>query len=211
MKMMQNDTRVRIDGKLLGKINALKGELLKLDTENAIFVSDWYIHKLVSARKHSEERFLKNQIKNGIVSKDKVKADLDKVKKKNFPYNLKHGDIINVHYGFGFTDEINDTHYAVVLSRKGEMFLVAPLTSKVQDFGSNTLYFENLNLPSATGVSVNKSYVSFSQIKYVHSRRIEVINRLPKKDKGRKQLANEQTKQILDNYKNIITEGIEYR
>ena len=38
------------------------------------------------------------------------------VRHKNYPTNLKIGDIVSVKYGFGYCSEISNTHYGIVFS-----------------------------------------------------------------------------------------------
>ncbi|WP_243357273.1 type II toxin-antitoxin system PemK/MazF family toxin [Bacillus litorisediminis] len=200
-----------VNKRLLGKIDALKGEILSLDSYSGELYAVSFLKMLTTNKHHDKEKELKSKIKLGLATKESLRDELRQVEKKNFPYNLQHGEIIHVDYGMGIADELRKGHYSVILSRKGEMFLVAPLTSQEQYYGKHTLFFENLNLPTFDGKDRDKSYVSFSQIRYVHSRRITKINHIDPSLNGRLSLDKDSTKKILQNYFNIINEGIEER
>ncbi|MCM3764616.1 type II toxin-antitoxin system PemK/MazF family toxin [Neobacillus niacini] len=202
-------TRKEIDNTLLGHINALKGKLISIPLNEGKFAAKWFLDLLNLNENHEKEQSLRSKIKVGLATKESLKSELGKVSKKNFPYNLKFGDIIHVNYGLGVGDELKDGHYAIILSRKGDMFLVAPLTSQEVDFEENTIVFEDLGLPNKDGVESKKSYVSFSQIRYIHNRRIEKINNLDKSFEGRVKLSPDDALEILNNFNKIIISGIE--
>lgn len=202
-------TRKEIDSRLLGHINALKGKLISIPLNDGVFATNWFLDLLNINQKHEKEQELRSKIKLGLATKESLKDDLKKVAKVNFPYNLKFGEIIHVSFGLGVGDELKDGHYAIILSRKGDMFLVAPLTSQELDFDENTMYFDNLGIPNKAGVKDKRSYVSFSQIRYIHNRRITKINNLESSKNGRVKLDPDIALEILNTYNKIIVSGIE--
>ena len=202
--MSELKTRATIDKKLLGYIDSLKGKLISYPLEEGLFIGKWVLDNLKFNEDNEKEALLRSKIKLKLATKESLRKNLRKVAKTNFPYNLKFGEIINVKFGLGVGDELKSNHYGVILSRKGKMFLVAPLTSQELDFGVNTVSYEDLGLPNS-----KKTFVSFSQIRYVHERRITKIDKLPEDKDGRLKLEVEQAIRILDNYNKIIVDGIE--
>jgi mRNA-degrading endonuclease toxin of MazEF toxin-antitoxin module len=206
------ESRKQIDKMLLGKLNSLKGDLLSLDLSKGIKAAEWFSNVIHLNKNHQKEREIRSELRqeNNADTEQPLREKIKEVQKKDFPFGLKFGDIIHVEFGIGIGDELRDGHYAVILSRKGEMFLIAPLTSETLYFGDNTLYFEGLGLPSTKGPNC-KSYVSFSQIRYIHSRRIKKIHKIHKSLNGRIHLDEDKALQILTNYNKILVEGIEIR
>lgn len=206
-----------LEAYLEGKLKALTQELLKLDSEETLKdYLDWTINKLKYNEATLKEVTLKQQISSLKLPEDKEAIDKLKLERKSFlqkdkPYELNVGDIINVKFGYGIGHELTGNHYAIILDRKGAMFLVAPLTSTPQNFGDNTAFFDNLSLPrNKDKVSADKPYrcfVAFSQIRYVHCRRINSINSLPnlKKWPAKITLTSPQVTDVLTKYINIIS------
>lgn len=201
--------RVSVDNKLLGYINALKGKLVAMNLNDGLFASKWFLDNLNLNENHDKEQSLRSKIKLGIETKDSLRGDLKAVAKNNFPYNLKFGEIIHVNFGLGVGDELKNGHYAIILSRKGDMFLIAPLTSQELDFNENTLSFTDLGLPNKDGAAFKKSYVSFTQIRYIHNRRIEKINNIDPALNGRIKMNPDDALEVLNTYNKILVEGIE--
>lgn len=193
---------------LIDKLNTLKGKLIKWNSFHAINHLDWFNAKLDHNIKHEQERHFRGLINQGLATFKDLSSDLNKVQHKGVPNDIKFGEIVHVSFGIGIGDEIKGGHYSVILSRKGKMFLIAPLTSKEQKFGKQTLYFESIDLPAKDGFNPDKSYVSFSQIRYVHARRIELVKDLPK-GKNRVNIGTDNAQKILDNYYEIVKSGIE--
>ena len=202
-----------INDVLEGLLKTLKDEILKLNDNIQIEkYARCLLEQIKSNNDFINEQYLLKEIKNLKDFKDEdaqkrvshFKTEKKKYMQKNYPLNLKSGDIVYVKYGIGIADEIQDGHYSIILSQNGSMFLVAPLTSKPQKFDENNLYFENLGLPSKLVCEEEKSYVSFTQIRYVHCRRIENIENIKG---GRLHIDETKVDKILENYFNIITIG----
>ena len=109
---------------------------------------------------------------------DKEKEALKQKKKKylpkNYPYNLKPGEIIHVNFGFGYCSELSDGHYGLIMSDiVANMYLVLPLSSEPLKLFSS--YIEGLELPNKDGILEKKSYLRFDQLRFVHYRRLENI------------------------------------
>ncbi len=126
-----------------------------------------------------------------------LKENINKLLPTNYPNSLTVGDIINVNFGIGFAGELSGDHYGIVLSRKGSMFLIAPLTKTPQPDKENTKFFEGLDLPGENG----KSYVNFGQIRFVHFRRLENIIGIIE---GKRHINIDEVKDILEKYNKII-------
>ena len=202
-----------IKDKLEGHLKSIKSELLKINDDEKIIDYVKYIYEHIKTNNdYVVERKILKEIKEISKNKDdeldvriaELKKEKKKYMQKNYPASLQCGDIIYVKFGMGIADEINNGHYGVILSQKGSMFLIAPLTSKEQKYGSNTIYYKNLGLPSANNAEEEISYVSFTQIRYVHCRRIENISGI---EKGREHIDELKVKKIIENYNNIISEG----
>lgn len=208
-----NEKAKNINDVLEGLLKTLKDEILKLNDNIQIEkYARCLLEQIKSNNDFINEQYLLKEIKNLKDFKDEdaqkrvshFKTEKKKYMQKNYPLNLKSGDIVYIKYGIGIADEIQDGHYSIILSQKGSMFLVAPLTSKPQKFDENNLYFENLGLPSKLVCEEEKSYVSFTQIRYVHCRRIENIENIKG---GRLHIDETKVDKILENYFNIITIG----
>ncbi|MCL2627987.1 MAG: hypothetical protein FWD44_04720 [Oscillospiraceae bacterium] len=91
---------------------------------------------------------------------------------KDYPHNLKVGDIVHVSYGFGYCSEMSDGHYAIILSSFcANMYFVIPVSSK--PLKSHEFYYDDLSI-SANDISGSKrkSYLRFDQMGSVHYRRL---------------------------------------
>lgn len=184
-----------------GKINTIKGLLLDLETNQSLFTVDWFYDKLIMNKNHEEEARIRRQIKSvsDETLKDKLKKDINKVSQKNVPKPIQVGDVVHIKFGVGVGHELKEHHFGIVLARKGLMFLIAPLTSKEQDYGSLNYSFDNLNLSKSTKIS----HVSFCHIRYIHQRRIENITTV--NNKIRKITIDiKEVEKILDNYFQVI-------
>lgn len=199
-----------------GTLDAIKGELLDERNANAIAIVKWFLRQVVTNKKHKIEEYLfveRRRIqKSTPIDEEKlieVKARLKQVAKDNFPYNLKTGDIIKVNFGIGIGAELKDTHYALILSRFADMFLVAPLTSEPGPYNEHIIFFEKLPLPTQAKNGEEKSYVSFCHIRYVHSRRIEKISNLDKSFDGRIHLDKPEVDRLMNFFHKIVEKGQE--
>ena len=168
-----------------GKFKSLKDELLKLDSPDLIKeYLDWVADKLVINIQFDNEKRILKSIKK--LNKNEDKDKISKLRKEKFkykqddkPYELLKGDIINVKFGVGIGDELNGEHYGIILSNNGAMFLIAPLTSTPSYFKKYEIVLRDLNLPrkSEDRGKDDLSYVSYSQIRYIHCRRITSIKK----------------------------------
>lgn len=198
MTSLRNDQSKQNDVKI--KLKTIYSELLDLDADNALEYVKWKLEKIITNKKHNKEIALRLQLKSTTVSSDEynnIKSEIRKILPKNYPNSLEQGDIINVNFGIGFAGELSDDHYAIILSNKGSMFLIAPLTKTPQPDRENIKYFENLNLPGENG----KSYVNFGQIRYVHFRRIQNIIGIPEK---KRHIDKIEVNDILEKFNKII-------
>ena len=182
------------------KLKSVYSQLLDLDLDYSLSYVEWMLDKLIECRNHQTELAIRKQLAetNPRDSEyQRLKKALSKVLPKDYPNNLVSGDIVHVNFGVGFAGELSDGHYAVIISRKGSMYLIAPLTKASQPDGDNTVSLENLGLPGG----VQKGYINLGQIRYVHFRRLKNIIELPN---GRKHIAIEIVKEVLDKHNNII-------
>ncbi len=210
-------------------LKAVYSELLDCDGDYAIEYAQWTLDKLLANKKHINEMNLVDKLKLLDKAKDKLlqsktkephedgrksiqdqinqieveiqqaKVQKKKLLPKNYPDSLSIGDIIHVNYGVGFSGELSDGHYGVVLSRKGSMFLIAPLTKAKQPDRENTVFLNSLGLP---GEDTTKGcYINLGQIRYVHFRRIENIIGI---EGGRKHLDDPKVQDILTKFNAII-------
>ena len=118
---------------------------------------------------------------------------------KGYPQSLEIGDIVNVKFGYGYCDEIEDNHYAIILSKiVGSMFLIAPLTSN-EPKGGRMLFYDDLMLPSKNRTT-ERSYILFNQIRFAHYRRLENIHII-----GRRHIDITRVREILAIFNEIVT------
>lgn len=198
-----------------GKIQSLSvnlwNELQDMDENYAESYLNWCIEKVKVNKLHQQEQLCKKKLKiSTLKEKDKVELQriLNTVKYKNHPKNISKGDIIHVRFGVNLGDELSDLdstfkkidgHYGIVISQKGFMFLVIPLTSHPQRSGDADLDFclENLQLPGGH----NKSYLAFAKMKFIHIRRIKRIHGI---HDGKKILTPEQLEKVDKGLKKLI-------
>lgn len=187
-------------------IKALYSELLNSETDEARAYSEWVLKKYNSNRRSAKEKEMRDELKRLNPSapdyaekEQSIRKDIKKVLHTNYPDSLEKGDIIHVSYGVGFGDELSDDHYGIIISRLGTLFLVAPLTKTYQPFKENNVTFIGLSLPGEDDTKT--SYVSFSQIRYVHKRRIEKINGITN---GKKHIDTTRVDEIMSKFNNII-------
>ncbi|MFF2291266.1 hypothetical protein [Peribacillus butanolivorans] len=188
------------------KTKALFSELLDLDEDYAIKLVDWYLEKTKTNKNNIKKVELKTKLKT--LRKGKDAASIAEIKKTheqikavsppNHPKYLQKGDIVHVNYGQGYSGEISNGHYGVVIKRKGDNYLIAPLTSTAQPDGTNTKELENLGLPGKRG-PVQTGYVNFGQMKFIDYRRLENV-------KGLSKLVNvsDELPDLLTKFNNII-------
>ncbi|MFZ3129919.1 MAG: hypothetical protein WA125_02155 [Desulfosporosinus sp.] len=164
----------------------LKGELLSNlnDKEISDFV-EWAQKKLTDTIKDRKEKKILKQLKN--CNPDERPKLLEKKRKylpKNYPYNLRIGDLVHVNFGFGYCSELSDGHYAIILSDiKANMYLILPLSS--EPLRLFELYLDDLGLPCKNTSEIEKrSYFRFDQLRFVHYRRLENINGYGRKNIG---------------------------
>lgn len=191
-------------------IKSLYGTLLDYDVETALSYSKWMIRKLndtynntMQTKYNKDIREMKKVLDDSNRKQyDKLIRKRKKYMPKNYPNQLKRGDIVHVTYGHGYCDELSDGHYGIVLSNIiGSMYLIAPLTSSKPR--GRILYYDDLKLPSKDKV-VEKSYVLFNQIKFTHFRRLEYIDKV-----GLRHIEIDRVREILKIYNEIICEGID--
>lgn len=188
------------------KLKALYSELLDCEKQYAIDYVNWCLDKIVENKKHLKELELNQEINKLKGKSDQVsfkhllelKQRRRKLLPKDYPSSLKKGDIIHVNYGVGYCGELSDGHYGIILCRRGSSYLVAPLSSTVQNDGDDTVSISGLNLP---GESKETGYVVFNQIRFVHFRRIKNIRGIPG---GRKCIDGQVVDNILKSFNNII-------
>lgn len=115
-----------------------------------------------------------------------MKIKKKKYEPKNYPKNITIGDIVYVHYGFPYCNEISEGHYGIVMSEiQGSSFLIIPLSS--EPYNKFKYSFIDLKLPNKKGIKEEKiSYALFNQSKYIHYRRLECINGCGKRNIGDK-------------------------
>lgn len=164
------------------KTKALFSELLDLDEIYAEKLIDWYIEKTITNKKNREASAIQKEIKQLKGKEDdttrakrkELYAKLNKAAQKNQAKNLRKGDIVHVNYGQGYAGELSNSHYGVVLKKKGNNYLIAPLTKTPQPDGENIKSFQGLGLPGENGI-VGNGFINFGQIKFVDYRRLENI------------------------------------
>ncbi|WP_369355914.1 hypothetical protein [Lysinibacillus capsici] len=189
------------------KTKALFSELLDLDEDYAGQLVEWYLEKTITNKKNKKEVEIRRKIKNlrgknddtSNTERKKLYTELSKVLPANFPQNLIKGDIIYVNYGQGYSGEISNGHYGVILKRKGNNYLIAPLTKTSQPDGTNTKILKDLGLPGKDGKPVKEGYINFGQIKFVDYRRLENVKGLT----SRVNIA-EELPDLLAKFNNII-------
>lgn len=172
----ESDKVLNIDSKL----RAIKGELLRDMNEKEINLYLSWIYKLLhDTVSHNKDIALLREYRHylnvgDIKNVNKIKKKRKALEHKNYPKNLKIGDIVYLQCGFGYCGEINTNHYAIIMSEiKNQMYFIVPLSS--DELRIFPYYLEGLNLPNADHEENKKSYVRFDQAKFVHYRRIENI------------------------------------
>lgn len=188
------------------KTKALFSELLDLDEDYAIKLVEWYLEKTKTNKNHIKSTSLKGKLKTlkgktdakSLAEIKQTYTQIKAVSPPNFPVVLIKGDIVHVNHGQAYSGEISNGHYGVVIKKKGDNYLIAPLTSKVQPDGSNTKKLVNLGLPGKNG-SVETGYINFGQMKFVDYRRLENV-------KGLKKLVNvsSELSDLLAKFNNIL-------
>lgn len=165
---------------------SLWNELQDLDENYAKSFLEWCIQKSKLNKFHQKEQEIRRNLrKSGIKPEEeaKLRDELNNVKHRNHPTNIKRGDIVHVKFGVNLGDELSDLdanyasldgHYGIVINQRGFMFLILPLTSQPQriDDPELSVCFENLGLPGG----YTKSYLAFAKMKYIHFRRISRIH-----------------------------------
>lgn len=204
MGILRNNATKRQEVK--DKTKNLFSELLDLDEDYAIKLIDWYLEKTKTNKKHIKEKTLKGQLKslkgktdpNSLAEIKKLYKQINAVKPTNFPPNIQQGDIVHINFGQGYSGEISDGHYGVVIKRKGDNYLIAPITKTAQPDGANTKVLKNLGLPGKSG-TVQTCYINFGQVKFIDYRRIEKV-------KGSTRLFNisAELPDLLSKFNNII-------
>ncbi|MGE7924732.1 hypothetical protein ACQKND_16335 [Viridibacillus arvi] len=194
--------------KVKDKTKALYSELLDLEEEYAMELIDWYLEKTKTNKVHIKEMELRKQLRalkgkedaTSIEERKNIYAEIKSLLPINHPDNIKKGDVIYVNFGKGYSGEISDGHYGVVIKRKGNNYLIAPITKSFQPDRSNTKKLEKLGLPGKNG-TVEICYINYGQVKFVDYRRLERI-------KGLRNQVNiaEELPDILTKFNNIIKE-----
>jgi len=183
-------------------IKALYSLLLNSDVDTAAQYTNWVLKKFRANGRHRAERIAKASIKRmqpWDPAYSQLETEIARLQHRNFPRQLNKGDIIHVDFGVGFCDELSKGHYGIVLSRLYEMYLVAPLTKTPQRYGVNNMELHGLGLPGRLPDDI--SYVNFTQVRYVHRRRIENIDGVTG---GVKHLSQEEADEVLDKFYKIV-------
>jgi len=174
-------------------LSSIKGELItNFDEHESIAFVEWAKKLISDTTKDRKEKQLLLQLKN--CDNDEMLRKLRAKKKKylppNHPYNLSIGDIVHVHYGFGYCSEMSGGHYGIILSDfNANMYFLVPLSS--EPLKSYVFFLENLGLPSKNGIVPDKkSYLRFDQMGNVHYRRLENIRGCERKNIGYENLRN---------------------
>jgi len=169
----------------------VKGELIANFSNNeALSFIEWMKKLTSDTLKDRKEKQILLQIK---VCQDageiaKLKLTKKKYLPKNYPCNLAIGDIVHVSFGFGYCSELSGGHYGIVLSElKANMCFVMPLSSV--PLKTHSFYFDDLNLPSRSGLEPGKkSYLRFEQMRNISYRRLENISGMGQKNIGKDRL-----------------------
>lgn len=205
MGILRNNSAKRQEVK--DKTKALFSELLDLDEDYAIKLVDWYLEKTKTNKNHIKSTQLKVKLKTlkektdakSLAEIKQTYSQIKAVSPPNFPsVFLIKGDIVHVNHGQAYSGELSNGHYGVVIKKKGDNYLIAPLTSKVQPDGTNTKKLVNLGLPGKNG-PVETGYINFGQMKFVDYRRLENV-------KGLNKLVNVSSElpDLLTKFNNII-------
>lgn len=186
---IEQDKRIQ---SLYASLRTIMNQNMSAD-EKELFLEWSHTIILESVREKKKIELLK-QIRSIKNSKDvndinKTKELREKKKKYepvNYPKNISIGEIVYVHYGYPFCNEISEGHYGIVLSEiQGSSFLVIPLSS--EPYRKFIYEFSDLKLPNKKGIKDGKiSYAIFNQAKYIHYRRLECINGCGKRNVGDK-------------------------
>lgn len=188
------------------RLKAVYSELLDMETQDAKKYAEWFLEKTKMNKAHIKELKLRADYKlirhlTDDESKRKakgLKAQIKRTIPNSYPDSLQIGDVIFVKYGVGIGDEFHNDHYAVVLGRLGSLFLLAPITSTPQIFGSRNITISKIGMSGK-----DSGHICYSQIRYVHYRRIEKIT---SSANGRLKVDPEIALQIIKNYNEIIIE-----
>lgn len=172
-----------------------------LDKDEQEQLLEW-IHTLILDT--SKERKFQNI--NGLLKKlnstseeyKKLIQKKESVRHKNYPTNLKIGDIVSVKYGFGYCSEISNTHYGIVFSEYiAGLYLILPLSS--EPLKKKILYLDNLNLPNKDGIKNKRSYIQLNHAKFMYYRRLEKI-----KGRGTINIGAEEIRRISKEFINFL-------
>lgn len=134
---------------------SIVSELYNVDSDKAVFLTDWLLEKTKYYRKHLlRERFNK------------------------LPNKMKRGDIVWVQFGINIGDELSDDgtdgHFALIWGQQGFMFIVIPLSKqpRTDDY--------TVNLGIINGLPENgNTYAKLDNIRSISIRRIRRIREQP--------------------------------
>lgn len=206
--VLLRDEDEHVKERIKDRLKAVYSLLLDCET----WMSEEYIaemiDKITANMKHDEERRLMKQLRevdgrNDEVSiriRTELRSIINQLKHKDIPNGILRGDILYVKYGIGYGDELRKGHYGIILARRGDLYLVAPLTKRVQPYGELNITFFGLGLPGED--SSGKSYISFNHIRFVHKRRLDKIQGI--KSGKIRILDGTVLENIMDNYFALI-------
>lgn len=155
--------------------NVMTQNLNKDDQEQLL---EWVHTLILDTSKERNFQKINGLLKNMNDTKSEEYKELiqkkENVRHKNYPTDLKIGDVVSVKYGFGYCSEISNTHYGIVFSEyTAGLYLILPLSS--EPLKKKILYLDNLNLPNKDGIKNKRSYIQLNHAKFMYYRRLEKI------------------------------------
>lgn len=156
------------------KMKSLWSLLLNLEKDEAEFYAKSFVKEINENNREKELTTIKKRLRKETDQdkKNDLKKKINRLKPSSYPKDLTPGDVVHIQYGIRTTPEINGEHYGVFLKAKGSMCLVAPITSKVQPDGINTMHLKKIGFPNENAAG---SYINFGQVGFISYRRIENI------------------------------------
>lgn len=186
---------VEQDKKIQSLYASLKNVMAQnLDKDEQEQLLEWMHTLILDTSKERKFQKINGLLKSLDTKKSKQYEELaqkkELVRHKNYPTNLKIGDIVSVKYGFGYCSEISNTHYGIVFSEYiAGLYLILPLSS--EPLKKKILYLDNLNLPNKDGIKNKRSYIQLNHAKFMYYRRLEKI-----KGRGTINIGSEEIKRI---------------
>ena len=163
--------------KLDSLMGTLKGTIIQNVEQTDIekFIS-WCNKLVLDGNKDKQEKKLLRQIKNEQNNEKLVQLNNQKKKylPRNYPSEIKIGDIVHINFGYGYCSEISDGHYGIVLSNlKANMYFVIPCSSEPLRIMETPI---KLHVPNKEHNDDKISYLRFDQMRMIHYRRIERVS-----------------------------------